>query len=146
VPKWILKINKRKSIMIKKILLISIISMYVQILSAGCGGCGTSRSHSSSVSNSVSKTGLLEKVPANKYVAGTVLVSCGMCNFLTSENDCSMAIKIGSDIYKVSEKNIDDHGDSHASDGYCNVIKKVYVEGNVKSNKFFPTKMEIAKL
>ena len=41
---------------------------------------------------------------------------------------------------------IDDHGNSHASDGYCNVIKKKYVEGIVRNNLFLPTKMDGAKI
>ena len=36
--------------------------------------------------------------------------------------------------------------DSHASDGYCNVIKKKYVEGIVRNNLFLPTKMDGAKI
>ena len=113
-----------------------------QIIVAGCGGCRTNKRHASP------KTvlGLLEKVPANNRVEGNVLVSCGMCNFLTGDNDCSLAVKIGPRVLKVDGVGIDDHGDSHASDGYCNVIKKKYVEGIVRKNLFLPTKMDAAKI
>ena len=113
-----------------------------QITLAGCGGCRTNKRHTSPKS----VLGLLEKVPANKRVEGNVLVSCGMCNFLTADTDCSLAVKIGSRVLKVDGVGIDDHGDSHASDGYCNVIKKKYVEGIVRKNLFLPTKMDAANI
>ena len=69
-----------------------------------------------------------------------------MCNFLTGDNDCMLAVKIGPRILKVDGVGIDDHGDSHASDGYCNVIKKKYVEGIVRKNSFLPTKMDDIKI
>ena len=88
---------------------------------AGCGGCSTNRSHSTSYSTETK--GLVETVPANKFIKGNVMVSCGMCNFMTNDNDCSMAIKVGKGVYNVSGVSIDEHGDSHATDGYCNVIQ-----------------------
>ena len=57
-----------------------------------------------------------------------------------------MAVKIGKNVYEVKGAKIDDHGDSHASDGYCNVIKKTYVEGIVRNNTFLPTKMDVKKI
>ena len=116
--------------------------MYKRQLQAGCGGCRTDRKHTSSSISS----GLLEKIPSNNQIEGNVLISCGMCNFLTNDNDCSLAVKIGSKVLKVRGVGIDDHGDSHASDGYCNVIKKKYVEGIVRNNLFLPTKMDGAKI
>tara|TARA_B100000886_G_scaffold248790_1_gene175267 strand:+ start:158 stop:538 length:381 start_codon:yes stop_codon:yes gene_type:complete len=103
---------------------------------AGCGGCGPSRSKKSE------KKGLLESVPRNNYIEGNVLISCGMCNFMNGDRDCALAIKVGSEVLSVRDVGIDDHGDSHARDGYCNVIKKVYVEGRVKGKSFKADKME----
>ena len=103
---------------------------------AGCGGCGPSKTHKSE------KKGLLESVPRNNYVEGNVLISCGMCNFMNGDNDCALAIKVGSKVFSVKGVGIDDHGDSHAIDGYCNVIKKVYVEGRVRGKSFTANKME----
>ena len=126
----------------KKLVLITIVLISSQFIQAGCGGCRTNRKHTSSNA----APGLLEKIPTNNRVEGNVLISCGMCNFLTSDNDCSLAVKIGSKVLKVRGIGIDDHGDSHASDGYCNVIKKKYVEGIVRNNLFLPTKMDGAKI
>tara|TARA_Y100000768_G_scaffold75870_1_gene53609 strand:- start:56 stop:469 length:414 start_codon:yes stop_codon:yes gene_type:complete len=103
---------------------------------AGCGGCGSSKTHKSE------KKGLLESVPRNNYVEGNVLISCGMCNFMNGDNDCALAIKVGTKVFSVKGVGIDDHGDSHAKDGYCNVIKKVYVEGRVRGKSFTANKME----
>ena len=126
----------------KKLALTIFVLTFSQILQAGCGGCRTNRKHTSSNISS----GLLEKIPSNNQIEGNVLISCGMCNFLTNDNDCSLAVKIGSKVLKVRGVGIDDHGNSHASDGYCNVIKKKYVEGIVRNNLFLPTKMDGAKI
>ena len=126
----------------KKLVFIIIVLTSSQILQAGCGGCRTNRKHTPTSISS----GLLDKIPSNNQIDGNVLISCGMCNFLTDDNDCSLSVKIGNKVLKVRGVGIDDHGDSHASDGYCNVIKKKYVEGIVRNNLFLPTKMDGAKI
>ena len=128
--------------MLRQYTLLICFLVFSQFIIAGCGGCRTNKKHTSSESLS----GFLEKVPSNNRVEGNVLVSCGMCNFLTGDNDCALAVKIGSRVLKVEGVGIDDHGDSHASDGYCNVIKKKYVEGIVRKNSFLPTKMDAVKI
>ena len=130
--------------MLKRIVLIVMLSGIAHTVYAGCGGCSTNRSHSTTYNYETK--GLVETVPANKFIKGNVMVSCGMCNFMTNDNDCSMAIKVGEGVYNISGVSIDDHGDSHATDGYCNVIKKVYVEGRVSGNRFIPMKMNTQKL
>ena len=122
---------------------VSLLLLLSQVVLAGCGGCSSGRKHSA---YSEVPAGLLERIPTNNRVEGNVLVSCGMCNFLTGENDCSLAVKIGSKTLNVRGVKIDDHGDSHAKDGYCNVIKKVYVEGIVRGNSFIPAKMDVEKI
>ena len=130
--------------MVKKSILISSLLLFTQLIYAGCGGCRTNRSHTTSYSTE--KKGYVEKVPVNKFIKGNVMVSCGMCNFMTNDNDCSMAIKIGKNVYSVSGVDINKHGDSHATDGYCNVIKKVYVEGRVSEKNFVPTVMNKVRI
>ena len=122
---------------------VALLLLSSQVILAGCGGCSSGRKHSTYTEI---PAGLLEKIPANNRLEGNVLVSCGMCNFVTGENDCSLAVKIGSKTLNVRGVKIDDHGDSHAIDGYCNVIKKVYVEGIVRGNYFIPAKMDVAKI
>ena len=127
----------------RKLIFISAFLFSVQLVLAGCGGCRSSKKHNS---YSSTPTSLLEKIPSNKRIEGNVLVSCGMCNFMNGDNDCALAVKIGSKILKVDGVGIDDFGDSHDVDGFCNVIKKTYVEGIVRENTFFPTKMDVNKI
>ena len=111
-----------------------------QFVEAGCGGCGSSRAHKEE------KKGLVESIPRNNYIEGNVLISCGMCNFMNGDNNCALAIKVGRDVLSLKDVGIDDHGDSHAKDGYCNVIKKVYVEGRVRGKTFKANKMEFPSI
>lgn len=127
----------------KSLLIIGFFLASTQLALAGCGGCSSNRKHTS---YNTAPAGLLEKIPYNNRVEGNVLVSCGMCNFMNGDNDCALAIKIGSKVLKVRGVGIDDHGDSHDRDGYCNVIKKTYVEGIVRNNTFLPTKMDVKKI
>ena len=129
--------------MYRSYLSVALLLLSSQVVLAGCGGCGSGKKHST---YSEAPAGLLEKIPTNNRVEGNVLVSCGMCNFVTGENDCTLAVKIGSKTLNVRGVKIDDHGDSHAKDGYCNVIKKVYVEGIVRGNSFIPAKMDVEKI
>ena len=117
-------------------LMFTVCALLLSEVQAGCGGCGPSKTYKSE------KKGLLESVPRNNYVEGNVLISCGMCNFMNGDNDCALAIKVGSKVFSVKGVGIDDHGDSHARDGYCNVIKKVYVAGRIRGKRFTADKME----
>ena len=126
-----------KGYSMKYLTMILVISAFlINEVQAGCGGCGPSRSYK------VEKKGLLESVPRNNFIEGNVLISCGMCNFMNGDKDCALAIKVGTKVFSVKDVGIDDHGDSHAKDGYCNVIKKVYVEGRVRGKSFTANKME----
>ena len=127
----------------KNLFFIVFFLVFTQLSFAGCGGCSSNRKHTS---YDTAPAGLLEKIPYNNRVEGNVLVSCGMCNFMNGDTDCALAIKIGPRVLRVRGVGIDDHGDSHDSDGYCNVIKKTYVEGIVRNNTFLPTKMDVKKI
>ena len=107
-------------------------------LHAGCGSCAADK-------NRTSKS-FLEMVPSNGKVNGKTFASCGMCNFMADDKDCSLAIKVGRNILSVKDVGIDEHGDSHAKDGYCHVIKKVYVEGKVNNMTFVPEKIELPSI
>ncbi|MBI89882.1 MAG: hypothetical protein CMG60_07330 [Candidatus Marinimicrobia bacterium] len=124
----------------KLTLIFIVISIYIQTLEAGCGGCSPRKLQNTKVN------GLLETIPKDNYLRGNVLISCGMCNFMSQDNDCSLAIKVGKNVISVVDIGIDEHGDSHANDGYCNVIKKVYIEGVINYNKINVEKMEFSKI
>ena len=51
-------------------------------------------------------------------------VSCGTCMFHMEGKGCKLAVKIDTTYYFVEGAGIDDFGDAHATDGFCNAIKK----------------------
>jgi len=71
--------------------------------------------------------------------------SCAKCQFNKADDECLLAVEIHSEIYYVNGTTIDDHGDAHGSDGFCNVIRKAHVEGVVDGNKFLLEKYSLLK-
>lgn len=69
----------------------------------------------------------------------TVNAACGTCIFKMKGNNCELAIQFNNNYYFVQGTSIDDHGDAHATDGFCNAAKKATVQGKVKNGKFVAT-------
>ena len=65
-----------------------------------------------------------------------VEASCGQCNFNLSGEGCELAVRISGLPYFVDGTKIDDHGDAHASEGFCQMIRKAHVKGNIVDNRF----------
>ena len=66
-----------------------------------------------------------------------VEASCGQCNFgLKDKRGCDLAVRINGKAYFVEGTKIDEHGDAHAEDGFCEKIRKAEVQGEIKENKF----------
>jgi len=65
-----------------------------------------------------------------------VEASCGQCQFGLKEKGCDLAIRIDNKAYYLIGTTIDEHGDAHAKDGFCNAIRKAKVSGTIKNNKF----------
>ncbi len=65
-----------------------------------------------------------------------VEASCGQCNFGMAGNSCDLAIKINGKAYFVDGTKIDEHGDAHAKDGFCKVVKKAEVKGEIIGERF----------
>jgi Family of unknown function (DUF6370) len=72
-----------------------------------------------------------------------VEASCGQCQFGLKEKGCDLAIRYDSKAYYALGTTIDDHGDAHAKDGFCNAIRKAKVSGTVKNGKFLVKKFEL---
>jgi len=65
-----------------------------------------------------------------------VLAACGSCHFnMPSETGCALAIQIAGKHYWVDGSNLSDHGDEHAENGLCKVIRKAEVVGKIKDNR-----------
>ena len=75
--------------------------------------------------------------PAKKTMI--VDASCGQCQFALAGEDCDLAVRIKDSAYYVDGTAIDDHGDAHATDGFCNTIRKAKVQGEVVNGRFIAT-------
>ncbi|MEO6670493.1 MAG: DUF6370 family protein [Ferruginibacter sp.] len=62
--------------------------------------------------------------------------SCGGCKFGLTGKGCSLAVKIDGKAYFVEGASIDDYGDAHAKDGFCEAVRKAEVQGKVVEDKF----------
>ena len=62
--------------------------------------------------------------------------SCGQCKFGLKAKGCDLAIRINGKAYFVDGTAIDEHGDAHAEDGFCNAVRKAEVRGEVVNNHF----------
>lgn len=77
---------------------------------------------------------------AQKIQNQTVDAACGKCIFkLKSDKGCAMAVKIDGKIYHVEGLDKKTFGDAHAADGYCKLMKKAVVSGEIKKDKFYAT-------
>ena len=71
-------------------------------------------------------------------------VSCGQCMFdMQGKEGCDLAVKVNTTSYFVSGAQIDDFGDAHADDGFCNSIRQAKVKGHIKDTEFIVQSIEI---
>lgn len=75
-------------------------------------------------------------VPDPKMKIYVVEASCGQCNFALPGKGCELAIRMDGKAYFVTGTDIDDHGDAHAHDGFCEAIRMAEVQGEVVGDKF----------
>ena len=74
-------------------------------------------------------------VNANKKTA-VVETACGECQFGLKGKSCDLAVKINGKAYFVDGTNINDHGDAHEDDGFCNAVRKAEVQGKLVNNRY----------
>ena len=68
-----------------------------------------------------------------------VEASCGECNFGLKGKGCDLAVRINGKAYFVDGTTIDEHGDAHAKDGFCQAIRKAEVKGKIVKGRFKAT-------
>ena len=69
--------------------------------------------------------------------------ACGQCQFKMPGKGCALAIKIKGKAYFVDKAGIDDFGDAHSDEGFCNAVRKAKVQGVVNKGKFVPTYFKV---
>jgi hypothetical protein len=65
-----------------------------------------------------------------------VEVSCGECQFGMKGKGCDIAIRIDGKSYFADGIKIDDYGDAHAKDGFCEAVREAKVTGEIINNRF----------
>ena len=64
---------------------------------------------------------------------------------MKNKKRCNLAIQINNVAYDVEGTGIDDHGDSHAKEGFCNAIRVANVKGQIKKNTLVAESLEVQK-
>ena len=72
-----------------------------------------------------------------------VEAACGQCQFGLPGKGCDLAVRIDGNAYFVDGTEIDEHGDAHAADGFCNAVRSARVEGRVENGRFVATYFEL---
>lgn len=85
------------------------------------------------------KMGVKEAQPDSTKKIQIVEASCGQCQFHMAGKGCELAIRIDGKSYFVYGTSIDDHGDAHGKDGFCEAIRKAKVQGEIVNNRFRAT-------
>lgn len=77
-----------------------------------------------------------------------VEAACGQCQFqLKSEKQsCDLAIRVNGKAYFVDGSSIDDHGDAHAADGFCQRIRNARVTGEISKGRFHAESFQVLPL
>jgi len=77
-------------------------------------------------------------------LAGAVVeASCGQCRLDLPGEGCDLAIRVDGATFFVRGTGIDDHGDSHAEDGFCNAVRSARVSGRVEDGVFVAETFEL---
>lgn len=87
----------------------------------------------------------LSKKPDPTKELMTVQTACGQCKFGLKGEGCTLAVRIKGKAYFVEGTDIDDHGDAHAKDGFCNSIRKAQVQGEIVNDQFKVTYFKLVK-
>lgn len=75
-----------------------------------------------------------KKIIIEKQIVET---SCGQCQFeMKEKKGCDLAIRVNGKAYFVEGTTIDEHGDAHAHDGFCQAVRKAEVSGEIVNEKF----------
>ena len=74
--------------------------------------------------------------PDTSKAIQVVEASCGICQFGMSGSSCELAVRIDGKTYYVEGTKINDHGNAHGTNGFCNAVRKAEVQGAIVKNKY----------
>ena len=72
-----------------------------------------------------------------------VEASCGQCQFKMAGKGCTLAVRMDGKSYFVEKADIDEFGDAHSKEGFCNAIRKAKVQGEIVGDKFVASYFEM---
>lgn len=72
-----------------------------------------------------------------------VETACGECQFHMKGKGCNLAVRIDGKPYFVDGTSIDDQGDAHSPDGFCNAVRKAEVTGSIVNDRFVATSFKL---
>ena len=81
----------------------------------------------------------LRTTPDSTKKIQIVEAACGECRLGLTGKSCDLAVRINGKAYFVDGTSIDQHGNAHAKDGFCNAIRKAEVQGEIVDNRFKAT-------
>lgn len=85
----------------------------------------------------------LRATPDSTKKIQIVEASCGECQFHMPGKGCELAVRIDGKSYFVDGTAIDDHGDAHGSEGFCEAIRKAKVQGDIVDGRFKATYFKV---
>lgn len=101
---------------------------------AALAGCESPGPDIQAASGSATQTALTSSV---------VEAACGECQFGLPGTGCDLAVRIDGQAYFVDGTGIDEHGDAHADDGFCNAVRRARVTGEVVDGRFVARSFEL---
>ena len=65
--------------------------------------------------------------------------SCGICIFDMEGKSCELAVRFKGESFYIEGAGIDDFGDAHAEEGFCNATRSADIQGEVIDKRFVLT-------
>ncbi len=82
-------------------------------------------------------------MPEPQHATSIVEAACGECQFALPGRGCDLAVRIDGNAYFVDGTAIDEHGDAHAADGFCNTVRHARVAGEIVDGRFVARSFEL---
>ncbi len=81
----------------------------------------------------------------DKSIDGIYDISCGICQFDMTGDECALAIRVNEKNYYIENGDVNVFGDMDAADGVCNEVKKAYARGEIKFGVVFIDSISLIK-